>query len=139
MMRGLVAALMLAVALSGCVNGSFSQGTDSSGSGQSAQADGTVFFQGTRNAGFADSDPFQCDGDASVSGWVQGQGSVLIEVKDADGTVVSRVDFDGQGQEGIEEDVTGTPGQWSLDVQVRPGANYYPSGFQGQYWFNVYC
>lgn len=136
-MRTLLVVGLLAVGLSGCTGG-LSVAADAAGQGQ--WASGTLYDNN-----------FQCDGNAVFDAGAQGQGHIVISVRDATGATKASLTLNGQGQQGVDKDVQGTPGEWNLRVQVKD-YNWGSSGgqyggydpyagidFQGQYGAVVRC
>lgn len=133
----LVGLALLAVGLSGCTDGSWPIAADAAGQGQWSK-------------GTLDDVDFPCDGVARFDAGMQGQGHMVITVRDALGQTLASVTMNGQGQKGVDKEIEGQPGQWNLKVVVKDwdmggydGAygsyDYGGYDFQGQYGALVQC
>lgn len=126
---------MLAVAFAGCTEG--------------IPAAADVVGQGQWGKGTLKDVDFPCDGNARFDAGAQGQGHLVITLRDALGSAKATLTVNGQSQEGMDKEVTGEPGEWNLRVEVRdynwPYQNYggydpYQGiDFQGQYGAVVFC
>ncbi len=131
---GLVVCALLAFGLSGCA----------ASGGLPIAAD--VAGQGQWSAGVRENVTFPCDGTARFDAGAQGQGHLVIRVKDAAGATLASLTLNGQSQQGIDREVEGQPGQWNLRVEVKNWdmgsyGGFGGSGvdFQGQYGAVVFC
>ncbi len=135
--------MVLATALAGCTDGDVTVTQDADAPSNEAGAgdeqdqpswtgdEASVQFQGT--AGGMEEDTARCGEYGALAGGVQvGGGSVTIELRDGDGAVVYTTTVPGPGQKGIDTEIAGAPGTWSLEA--TRGA-----GFTGQYAVELAC
>ncbi len=110
-----------------------------------------VAGQGQWASGIRENVTFGCDGQARFDAGAQGQGHLVIYIKDAAGSTKASLNLKGQGQEGLDREITGEPGEWRLVVEVKDydwgmGGQSYGGydpyqgiDFQGQYAAAVLC
>lgn len=120
----LVASLLFASALAGCVGGS----------------NAAIAGQGSKEG--TDSRELDCSDEAKLTIGVQGEGRVSISVTDGGGSRVYSEAFSGSGQQGESVSLKGSAGTWTIQATFS-GSSSLPGmpnpGFQGQWGITLSC
>ncbi len=122
----LLASVLMAVAFAGCANISCGNCVN-------------IAFQGQGSG--SDSKSLECGTSGSIAHGVQGQGSVTVRVTDGEGKEIYSRSFDGQGQGGETDKISGAAGTWTLTVTRGGSSSFggFGGGFQGQYGITMAC
>lgn len=80
-----------------------------------------------------------CDSSGNVVTGIQGTGNVKVVVQDGAGLIIFEKTFNGSGQQGTNDRITGQPGDWVLTATFSGGPGSFGSGFQGQWAINLTC